>query len=412
MKPKAFVLFCFIFFSFVLQAEIRNEPIAVYLSWQHDPTTTMTVQWVSPLDQENDEIFYRQNGDKSWQIAVGSHSPFPENEPLLLHRVELTGLTPNSPYFFRTGWQSKEYKFRTMPDNLDCPLRFVVGGDMYHDDVKTLVETNQQAAAQDPHFALVGGDIAYAASSSLEKEKRQRWLTWLIVWKQYMVTREGFLIPMLTTIGNHDTNGQYGQTPKQAPFFYFLFPFPGEQGSNVIDFGNYLSIVALDTGHTHPIPGAQTFWLYQTLQSRSQMPHKFAFYHVPAFPSVRDFNGERHVLIRQNWVPIFENFGLTAAFEHHDHAYKRTHPLYEGKVDYAKGVLYLGDGAWGIKKPRQPRKPEKDSYLAATASVRHFILVTLSKNYRYYQAIDYLGNIVDAYSQKVVNEHLPACHCP
>ena len=397
--------FCFIFISLGLQAEIKNEPIAVYLSWQRDPTRTMVVQWVSSMEQENDEVFYKRDEDDSWQIAVGLHAPFPEREPFLLHRVELTGLTPNSVYFFRTGWQGKEYKFRTMPTHLDKPLRFVVGGDMYHDDVKTLAETNRQAAAQDPYFALVGGDIAYASSNSLEwsNEKRKRWLTWLIIWKQHMVTNEGFLIPMLAAIGNHDTDGKDGQTPKQAPFFYFLFPFPGEQGYNVLDFGDYLSIIALDTGHTHPIPGAQTFWLYQALQSRWQMPHKFAFYHVPAFPSVRDFKGKTSASIRQNWVPIFENFGLTTAFEHHDHAYKRTHPLFQGRPDNLRGVLYLGDGAWGIKKPRVPRKPTKDSYLAATAPARHFILVSLSEHYRYYHAIDYRGNTIDVYIQETKN---------
>jgi hypothetical protein len=406
-KPKflGFILY-FIFFAFTLQAEIRNEPIAVYLSWQRDPTTTMIVQWVSSLEQKDDEIFYKQNGENSWQTIFGSHAPFPEGEPFLLHRAELTGLTPNSVYFFRPGGQGKEYKFRTMPTQLSSPLRFVVGGDMYHDDVKSLVETNRQAAAQDPYFALVGGDIAYARSESQKgaSEIRRRWLIWLIVWKQHMVTKEGFLIPMLTTIGNHDTDGKNGQTPKQASFFYFLFPFPGEQGCNVLDFGNYLSIFALDTGHTHPIPGAQTFWLHQTLQSRWQMPHKLAFYHVPAFPSVRDFKEKTSELIRQNWVPIFERFGLSTAFEHHDHAYKRTHPLYQGKTDYNKGVLYMGDGAWGVKNPRTPKKPAKNSYLAVTAAARHFIMVTLSEHYRYYHAIDYRGKTLDAYIQEIVKE--------
>jgi hypothetical protein len=78
---------------------------------------------------------------------------------------------------------------------------------------------------------------------------------------------------------------------------------------------------------------------------------------VPAYPSVRKDEGTT-LEIRQHWVPLFEKAGVSAAFEHHDHAYKRTHPLLGGKVQDApaKGVTYLGDGAWGasIRKVRPP----------------------------------------------------------
>lgn len=174
----------------------------------------------------------------------------------------------------------------------------------------------------------------------------------------------------------------------------------------MLDFGDYLSVIALDTGHTHPIPGAQTFWLYQALQNRQSMPHKMAFYHVPAYPSVREFAEKPSALIRDNWVPAFEKFGLSTAFEHHDHAYKRTHPLYQGKINFEKGVLYMGDGGWGVKKPRKPRAPTIGSYLAATASKRHFILVTLNEDFRYYQAIDYNGKVIDSYAQEVVKSNV------
>ncbi len=57
---------------------------------------------------------------------------------------------------------------------------------------------------------------------------------------------------------------------------------PGPQGYNVLDCGNYLSLLLLDSGHTHPVEGAQTDWLKQTLAARQHVSHVFPVYHVPA----------------------------------------------------------------------------------------------------------------------------------
>ncbi|NGX41803.1 MAG: hypothetical protein K940chlam7_00077 [Chlamydiae bacterium] len=401
LRSARTILFAFVFLPLLSFAAERYNPIAVYLTWQHDPTTTMTIQWITEANKDEDQVYYQKVGENSWQIAIGSHSPMPEYEPYLIHKVELTDLSPGTSYVFRTGeWNTVPNKFRTIPPNTDTPIRFVVGGDMYRDGIENLVETHRQAARVDPMFALVGGDIAYAGnkySVRTSHTQRQRWLTWVIAWNQHMVTPDGYLIPMIPTIGNHDVNGRYDQTPEQAPFFYSLFSFPGRQGYNALDFGDFLSIIVLDSGHTHSIDGNQTFWLYNTLEKRQGIPHKFAIYHVPAYPSVRKFSGKINNEIRKHWVPIFEHFGLTAAFEHHDHAYKRTHPIYKGRVD-PRGVLYLGDGAWGVKKPRKPKKPEKVWFLANTKRAKHFIMVTLEGNNRYFTAIDSKGNVIDSYS--------------
>ena len=203
------------------------DPVAVYLTWQRDPTTTMTVQWITEVNKTDDEIYYQKEGDNTWDIAIGTHSPMPEYEPYLIHKVELTNLTPGASYIFKTGeWGAVTRKFRTMPATPDKPIRFVVGGDMYNSGIEYLIETNRQAAKVDPHFALLGGDIAYAANKLPGRssyDKRRRWLRWLMAWSQHMITPDGYLIPMIPAMGNHDVNGRYEQTPEQSPFFYSLF---------------------------------------------------------------------------------------------------------------------------------------------------------------------------------------------
>ncbi|MFQ5961908.1 MAG: purple acid phosphatase family protein [Candidatus Methylomirabilales bacterium] len=368
------------------------DPPAVYLTWQHDPTTTMTVQWHSDAGRD-DFVQYQKLGERVWHTAVGTHHPMPHSDRVV-HVVELTGLEPGTDYRFRFGEKSVAFTFRTMPRDARRPIRFVVGGDTM-DPLDFLDEgfeaTCRLAAQQEPMFAVIGGDIAYANGSP---KRVKRWYRWLAGWKKYMVTSNGRLVPLLVAIGNHEVQGQYNQTPAQAPFFYSLFAMPGPRGYNVLDIGGYMSVVLLDSEHTHPIDGKQTDWLRRTLAGRQEVPHLFAVYHVPAYPSVRKFDNRVSTKVREHWVPVFEEFGVDVVFEHHDHAYKRTHPIRAGTID-AQGVLYLGDGGWGVL----PRKPRERWYLAKTASTQHFILVRIDGRSRSFLAMDGDGQVIDEVHQ-------------
>jgi acid phosphatase type 7 len=380
------------------------DPRVVYLSWLQDPDTTMAVQWITEGDQDpHDDLFYQEVMDpnehnRGWQIETGKHYPLPGEGRYLLHRVELIHLKPHAAYWFKIGINGKQYKFRTMPAVLDAPIRFVVGGDMYQGDIRNVIDTNRMAAKYNPDFALAGGDLAYAVTNTnFKAEGVARWITWLEAWKQSMITNDGRMIPLLAAIGNHDVEGRFGQTPAQAPIFYLLFRGAGQAGYEVVDFGSYLSLFILDTGHTTSIP-SQALWLANELGRREAVTHKMAMYHVPAYPSRRDFHNSYSAAIRKYWVPLFEKFHLDVAFEHHDHDYKRTHPLLKGHVD-AMGVIYMGDGAWGVAKPRKPRKSLY--YLARSAPVRHFIGVTLQNESRRMQAISSKGELIDEVQQAV-----------
>jgi hypothetical protein len=97
--------------------------------------------------------------------------------------------------------------------------------------------------------------------------------------------------------------------------------------------------------------------LNNTLKERSTIPYKFVIYHVAAFPSVRKWDGSTAKDIRKHWVPLFEEYGVSAVFENHDHAYKRSKLLKRGVVD-PTGVLYFGDGGWAVDA-RTPKTPEE-----------------------------------------------------
>ena len=385
---RRWILF-FVLFTAPLFGEY--DPVALYLTWRRAPDTTMTVQWITEAERQEDLVEYQRMGETLWKNSHGQHLPMPEKYPYLIHGVELTGLEPDSDYRFRIGRDGVIYKFRTMPATLSTPIRFIVGGDIYHDGWEILEKMNRQAARLDPMFVLLGGDLAYNEKHHSLDKKMPRWMDLLISWKKEMVTTTGKLIPLVPAIGNHEIEKNHGLTPASAPFFYALFPVAGYRA---LDFGKYLSIILLDSDHTHPIEGAQTEWLIQTLQCRQNVPHKFALYHVPAYPSVRNFQNELSAKVRKYWVPLFEKLGVDVAFENHDHAYKRTWPIRDGKRD-PTGVLYLGDGGWAVSKPRKPRTEQETWYIAKSASSRNFVLVILHGSDRHFIAVDDNGLILD-----------------
>ncbi len=127
------------------------------------------------------------------------------------------------------------------------------------------------------------------------------------------------------------------------------------------------------------------------------MPTVFCFDHVPTYPSVRpvnfdDLEAGTGADNRKHWSPLFERYNVDAVFEHHDHAYKRTHPMLDGHID-KRGVLYLGDGSWG--KLRRPATPEQRPFLAVSHEAYHLSVHRIEGEERSHVALTDTGRVVD-----------------
>jgi acid phosphatase type 7 len=369
-------------------------PTTLFLTWQRDPTTTMTLQWIGTRGETADTQVYHLPMASSkaapWAVQPTVPRPYPLTD-LKVFRAELTGLHPGTDYKFRIGKQSPTYRFRTMPVKATNTLHFISGGDCGVN--AHTVANNIQAARQDPMFAVIGGDIGYDNGGSVETS-----LAFLRNYSKHMVGRDGRLIPLVACIGNHEVDGGYNQPRAKAPFFYALFDgLYRETSYATLDFGDYLSLVLLDTGHTAPIAGAQTAWLEKTLKERADHPNVIVVNHVPAYPSVRKMEGERDKegtgeANRKHWVPLFEKYRVPVVLEHHEHTFKRTKTLLDGTED-SNGVLYLGDGSWG--QIRTPQKPERLPFLAATSPDYHLSLHRIQGEERFHLALDEFGRVMD-----------------
>jgi acid phosphatase type 7 len=398
-----------------LAAQQTPDPLAVFLTWQSDPATTMTVDWHTDAALDAPMLEYRPAATAgAWRQARAESLPFPFSSRII-HRVELTDLSPDTEYEFRPGWEGGEpYRFRTMPATLTRPVRFVAGGDLLNRK-EWLEATSRIAASYEPDFALFGGDLAYA--NGLE-ENVDRWYDFFDALTRNLITEERRLIPVLAAIGNHEVRGGYywqdtlasratlppyaGDDASRlaiAPYYYRLLATPGQPGYGVVDFGDYLSVLLLDSDHSNAIEREQKEWLEETLEDRDEVPHIFPIYHVPGYPSVRRYEAVVHRRVREHWVPLFEEHGVRVAFENHDHVYKRTYPLRDGKIS-ADGVVYLGDGAWGAntREVRQDAAGEERPWYAVRAEpVRHFIVATIDGPHQHFLMVDGDGNVFDEY---------------
>ena len=346
----------------------------LYLTWSRDPSTTMTINWVNLYPRHTLTVYWREVGADAWQEATATQSAAGPSS-LQIRRVELIGLKPATTYEFGIGKRvekpSDGWLFRTMPDTFDLPVSFVAGGDMMHR--RGWHERMSAVAANvEPDFAVFGGDLAYANG-----ELATRWVDWLGAWMQRGMTRDRRLIPIVVAIGNHEVRGGYhGKIPDDAPYFYSFFQLPDDRSYYALDFGQYLSMIVLDSDHTQPIAGAQAEWLERALSERTEQKFLFACYHYPAYGTTKapeegtPLDAKRAVAIREHWVPHFERYGVSALLEHDHHNFKRTHRIRNHQRDDEHGLLYLGDGAWGVETRTVPA-PEEAWWLARAEPRRH-----------------------------------------
>lgn len=367
------------------------QPTTLFLTWHRDPTTTMTIQWIGTVGETADpKVYYKRTVDEKYLTAEPVLKPYPKTD-FKVFRVDLRQLAPGTEHVFRIGKSSPLYRFRTMPAKATNTITFVSGGDCGHNP--HTISSNIIAAQQDPSFALIGGDLGYDNGRSVEVS-----LAFLRYYSKHMVTKDGHLIPMIPCIGNHEVDGGFGQPRSKAPFYYALFDgLYKDTGYATLDFGDYLSLVLLDTGHTSKVAGAQTDWLERTLKARKDHPHTIVAGHVPCYPTARKMEGTDGKPgtgedQRKHWVPLFEQYRVPVVLEHHDHTFKRTKPLLGGLAN-DKGVVYLGDGSWG--RLRAPQPPEKLRHLAALSMSYHLSVHKIQGDERFHMALDEHGKIMD-----------------
>ena len=138
------------------------SPDTLFLTWQRDPTTTMTIQWIAAETASDKSIHYKP--------LEGEIVPGRERRSRNRIRTRISRSTPplrahgadprrSRNTRFRSAAGATAYRFRTMPAKATNTFQWVSGGDAGIDE--HAIGTNILAARQEPYFALIAGDLAY-----------------------------------------------------------------------------------------------------------------------------------------------------------------------------------------------------------------------------------------------------------
>jgi len=369
-------------------------PRNIHLTWKHNDTAhTIVVTWQTNDNGAGDNVLYdtiSRGGNKELyeNLATGSSHTYP-NAGGYVHDVELTGLSPDTTYYFicggENGGYSSERSFHTAPV-ASKTLTFVVGGDSRSESSDwpgSRNEISRAMAKHNPSFVLHVGD--YVRNGETDQNEWDNWLTDVQVdW----VDNNGLSIPIMPAIGNHEGNGT---------IYYGQFALPENEKWYSLGWGPDLHITVLSTQDS--ISGNQLTWLQQDLAAHENTPWKIVVFHEPPYTSGSGHSPRYD--IQQTWDPLFDNYHVNLVVCGHVHNYERTFPIYDNKVVESpfEGTVYFVSGGWGAPL----HAAGSDWWTAYTQSTYNFMTVEVVENKAIHlKAYDRNGNLIDSYDIEFV----------
>jgi hypothetical protein len=268
-----------------------------------------------------------------------------DNTLVTEHIIQLTGLTPNTKYFYDIGTNSSvlqgdanNFFISPVANGTQKKTSIWVTGDCGNNSTNQRNVRDQYAAFKGTNYTdlwLLLGDNAY--NSGLETEYQTNFFD---QYKNDML-KKTVLWPCP---GNHDyANNATRQDDHNIPY-YNIFSLPtsaeaggipsGTEAFYSFDYGN-IHFLALDsygresnTFRLYDTLGPQVIWLKNDLLANTKK-WVIAFWHHPPYTMGShnsDSEGEL-ISIRQNFIQILERLGVDLILNGHSHSYERSYLL-------------------------------------------------------------------------------------
>ncbi len=376
-KLMFFFLLLPLTFSFVNAQTLTRGP---YL--QSPGPNSIIIRWRTDIASDSRVQYGTSHGSSDFTVDEGSSTTE--------HRVQLTGLSPYTKYYYSIGSSSQTLRgdtlmyFTTPPASANpIPLRFWAMGDFGHGNMgQALVRDSylDYAASDRPaDLWLWLGDNVYDDGTDLEFQTK--------VFDSIYGYKHIFMnLPFASTSGNHDynsicpwqdqnglpvlcnqhpdnhtgpyldiidppTNGELGGVPSNKKLYYsfdygdiHFISLNSELGSWNANY-DWIGIADSDTSFTSPM----LEWLKADLAATTKK-WKIAFWHQCPYSGQNDFTEETSVqqfcvATRHHFNPIIERYGVDLVLTGHEHNFQRSYLInghYFGKDSFTPSMIVNG----------------------------------------------------------------------
>ncbi|MCU0252811.1 MAG: metallophosphoesterase family protein [Vicinamibacterales bacterium] len=335
-----------------------TSPVRIVLGWAGDPATSQAVTWrttaavASPQAQIG--LAAPDCGGAIGPVrniaAVARTIDVGRNQRATHYKAGFTGLAPATRYAYRVGSASSSSRWHcfSTASAEAAPFRFIYLGDAQRGLGKRWPEVVRAAFAAAPgaRFVVHAGDLLD------EGYDDGQWRAWLAGLGDRAAELPGVPVP-----GNHDVMRSRLSRVAAAPDIWnahFALPANGPADlpelagqSYYLDYQG-VRIVALDVNafanedfresQRSKVQAAQLTWLRNVLGENPQR-WTIVVQHYPMYPVAkhRDFGRMRAAL-----GALYDKFGVNLVLQGHDHAYGRTHKVYDGRLadPEAPGTVY------------------------------------------------------------------------
>ena len=362
-------------------AAISRQPVFLappYL--QNVSPTGITIMWETPGEFP---------GYVEYQESMYAPPARVEVKPAALAQVHLDDLQPGRSYMYRVvlaGQAGPWHTFRTAPAQA-AAVRFTVWADSQsHPEIfEPLVD----------HMARFRPDLAVGVGDNVGRGGNlDEWVDQLL-WPIRGLAAE---VPFYAAIGNHE----YGGFDRTCPPFERYRDHPSAGSGNEywysFDYGPARFIMLDPNQEDGPLgqrisPGSPQYqWLARELADAAQRARWiFVFFHQPPYSECWGggyYDGEPH--LRQEIVPLLEQYQVDIVFSGHTHDYERglPHPPYDPATGTGNQVTYIITGGGGgtlddhkyrdwpqLDLPDHPAQPKSDAADQGRYYQHHFCLV-------------------------------------
>ncbi|MBV9513188.1 MAG: metallophosphoesterase family protein [Mycobacteriaceae bacterium] len=368
----------------------------LHLEFGSDASSEVVVSWFTDTPVTNPRAMLGMPGDgfgRTVQAETRTYRDANSRTEVRVNHARITNLAPDTDYIYAAvhdGAAPQLGTVRTAPRGRGA-FRFTSFGDQSTPTLNNLVGTSYTSdsrgspAAGDmtaavermaPLFNLVNGDLCYA---NLADDRVRTWSDWF-----ENNSRSARYRPWMPAVGNHENESGNGPVGFAAYQTYFAVPDSGADpalkglwyaftaGSlRVISLSND-DICYQDGGNFYVrgySGGAQKRWLEHELAAARAdrgIDWLVVFMHQTAISTAAKGNGA-DLAIRQDWLPLFDRYGVDLVLCGHEHHYERSYSVRGAAptdtltplpvdtrgdvIDTSRGTVHLVIGGGGTSVP-------------------------------------------------------------